>query len=1318
MQLTTELELNATHVDNLYALAKDIDRLEVFVRESPRHVFHFIHHSVQEAVQNYFVETYTIKAIEILPLHVLFPKMQRDYVLNSGPKLKSEFFRRLREEIRNGNLCEVCQYEELKDNQVSKEFIEDMMKDEKDFIDILHTKDKNDIPLMYQLTLVVCEGTIQYILGHTTFKRICSDLELYNQYFYSLLACCKLQGNRTLTEYILMAYSGEDIQNQFLKTNNTNASSKSEEVTYLSPLHVALKHQNKSAMQLLLKHKATFTPVRWQAWPFLHKCCEYGVSQFCCPELLESVYEFENEKTLNPENKLKRDLDYSKIKSVENEDLKDFVLKLHNLFKDPESPEMILLNLVEIPYLDITGKLILSFCSMQAVKERAEEMNKHPMNFANADGNTVLHLYLKLYDDNEGLLEESEGEDIDLENESDCRLLAVEVCNNDSLELIKQRKVVNRSKHLSTIEVLCTSGIDLNMKNKSEQTPLMIEISKSRPSIEAISILLKYGADPNEDQFSQTCLNKIIKQNYKNYKISETIELLSLLIGHKAAVDKKDQNGDNLIFIELKRQNPRIKILRFLININIDMSVKDTLGRNALCLALQLPNDVLQKERVVRALLISKKLNVLSRDKDGRSALGLAILDVKYHEKILKQIVDHETCAYPLHECIKENFAENIKIQALKYLMSTDPRKSNIHAVNDKLETVLITAAKSCPDMDTLFQFLMTNDIDINARDIYKNTALYYVIEASNIDLTKRSATIYLLLSKHPFVHDEDGIKDLHSPLLTALKFLIDRSYIVLTESVMHADEKSIQNSDLESPTPILQNKDVSLNLKIVQKILDIAETDLKAYEADENKRTYLHYCASSRFSDDKTLPICRRLVELGVDVDKKDKDGLTCVDMAFKYSDKNNHTLMYLMSSCNLESFDIDETLQYLADNNSLNVEILKYMKENILSRKKTRNILHYLASIGYEPKSYSKSQRDELFDVLQSCFAVDEENVDSKIPLHIAIEENSRSSCVLNFLRITKSFINKPDDDGNTALHLVLKSEREDSDVLTIVKQMIHLKVNVNSKNEMQQTPLMVAVTCLKERTSTIKAILKEKPDLNLRDREGSTILHHCIEAKKDDFTACSILSLFLDSGLRVPLNSKSWAGLTPLNLAATNVSYSRVLCILKLVHNKDNMAVTVDRKGQSPLYNAADSLSGVHPLIVLERLIRSYIFLRQEDKPYLKTDKGYTVLEVCEKSKYRSLTDLLETKKTCEETIYYIIQKALIDVSGRLFEKSLDKFDDDFLRDNPLIPKKIKTLIADSIPYLSKCRLEHLTDEVPEEDYENESSVPDLENVNNTK
>lgn len=132
------------------------------------------------------------------------------------------------------------------------------------------------------------------------------------------------------------------------------------------------------------------------------------------------IYEFENEKILNYENELKWGLDYSKIKLVENEDLKDFVLKFYNLFKDFELFEKILLNFVEILYLDIMGELILLFCLMLDVKECVKEMNKYLMNFVNVDRNIVFYLYLKLYDEYDGFLEESEDEDIDLENESNC----------------------------------------------------------------------------------------------------------------------------------------------------------------------------------------------------------------------------------------------------------------------------------------------------------------------------------------------------------------------------------------------------------------------------------------------------------------------------------------------------------------------------------------------------------------------------------------------------------------------------------------------------------------------------------------------------------------------------------------------------------------------------------------------------------------------------------------------------------------------------------------------------------------------------------
>lgn len=60
-------------------------------------------------------------------------------------------------------------------------------------------------------------------------------------------------------------------------------------------------------------------------------------------------------------------------------------------------------------------------------------------------------------------------------------------------------------------------------------------------------------------------------------------------------------------------------------------------------------------------------------------------------------------------------------------------------------------------------------------------------------------------------------------------------------------------------------------------------------------------------------VAICKRLVELGVDVNKKDKDGHTCVDMALKYTKKENYnTLVYLLSSINLQDFDVDNSLQY----------------------------------------------------------------------------------------------------------------------------------------------------------------------------------------------------------------------------------------------------------------------------------------------------------------------------------------------------------------------------------------------------------------------
>lgn len=260
------------------------------------------------------------------------------------------------------------------------------------------------------------------------------------------------------------------------------------------------------------------------------------------------------------------------------------------------------------------------------------------------------------------------------------------------------------------------------------------------------------------------------------------------------------------------------------------------------------------------------------------------------------------------------------------------------------------------------------------------------------------------------------------------------------------------------------------------------------------------------------------------------------------------------------------------------------------------------------------------------------------------------------------------------------------------------------------------MVAVECEKDRSCSIAYILEMKPDVNLhlKDRLGLTILHYCIKSPKDDFTAYSILSLFLDSRLPVQVNSYSEEKLTALNMAAKTVSYSRVLCILRLLQSNHCTADTVDDKGQSPLYNTVKSLQGTNPLVVLERLIRSYLFLIHGDSPYIKTNKEYRALDVCKNCP--SLSDLLTTDITDKDEVYSIIQRAWIDVASKRLDKN-NQCDDEcdyVLRWNGSveIDEKMKSLISKSLPYLSYRKLDIRKDEELSEDHDIQSSILDLE------
>lgn len=1292
------------------------DHNEVYVRKSQEEILEFTHLSVQEAVQNYFIETYPENAIDMLPLSKLFLKMHSRYFLDLNPIFQEHFIRRLREEIKTGNVCEVCEFRGLKNKQVAGKILSNLISDASDFKDILNTKDNNDdLPFIYWFTFAASNKTIMDLLRHETLKTVCSQKELYDQHFFSLLASCALPEKIDVVKFILQNYPCYNIQNRYDYKQASDSLTENPIKICLSPLMEAVKTSNDNAILLLIKRKATSPRSIWRGWTFLHACSMYDETQICNREFLQKVFEFEEKSHTNEENEFANILSDNEITVSEK-----MVIEIDKSIARHKSHKNILLCLVDIPELEITDALIKAFCSLQDVNERS---NLHSLNFVDENGNSVLHLFLKCksHDDEEFVMKSKDKTDSSKTESksvaSACTLIEEEIPDED-FSFYTYRKNIEKSKKVRTVQrLLGEKVIDTNLKNKKGETLLLIETSKAMPSFDVIKSLLTYGGNPNEHDINgQTCLHRIISQT--SASTTEVCDFLSILVQNGADVNKQDINGNNPIFVEIQSRKPRTKVLEFLMDAKINMNLVDANGRNALNMALQ-NQDYKDEDKIeiIETLLRSKHINVLSLDKSNISAFSIAISYAERNSEILKLISNHCSCDYPLHECIKEQASEDDKIRALKLLLSYNTRELNEHAFNKEKETLLITASKFCPYMISLFEFLVSLNISVNAKDIFENTALDYLIEAPNeFEFRKRKASISCLLSKNPKVHDED--KQERSPMLRVMQFMMSKSYLCQTDpdlapfqTIERIRNLSLTQSDKNQNVNKL--RDVFVDTYIVRRILEITTADLSTYFGEKG-RTYLHYCTSTRFSDENVLVICNRLVELGVDFCKRDNDELDCVDMALKYCGKDNYDmLVYLLNISKLQHFDVDKALQYLADGNNLHVQIMEYFEKNIFIKKKpTINILHYLASIKYNPKHLNKYEREKLFNCLKRCFPVDEGNADGKIPLHVAIKEDSYVSTVLNFLRISEKCINKADSCGETALHLVLNSDKVDQAIFTIVKQMLKMKADVNARNNFNRTPLMVAVKCSQDRSQTVAYILKIKCDdldLSITDRSGFTILHHCIEAPKDDITACSMLSLFLDSGLSAYINLPSNSGLTPLNLAAKTSSYSRILCILRLLKVKDCQMETVDTRGRTPLYNTADSLQGTHPLIVLERIIRSYIFLLYGDSPDYNTNFDDNVLDVCNTSYFPILSDLLKINITKREKVYSIIRPAYDEVARKGLEKNnniLEKLENMDLWGNLLKEEKMKALISNSLPYLSYCKLDELvSDELVDE--ENQSS-----------
>ncbi|XP_067134797.1 putative ankyrin repeat protein RF_0381 [Centruroides vittatus] len=195
---------------------------------------------------------------------------------------------------------------------------------------------------------------------------------------------------------------------------------------------------------------------------------------------------------------------------------------------------------------------------------------------------------------------------------------------------------------------------------------------------------------------------------------------------------------------------------------------------------------------------------------------------------------------------------------------------------------------------------------------------------------------------------------------------------------------------------------------------------------------------------------------------------------------------------------------------------------------------------------------------------------NVQDKIsdstPLHVLTRafcsnKNTSHQKIKNILRdlVPRCNLHLKDTWGNTALHIVAKSRKDDVEVVEIL---LSGKPDVNSRNFLGETPLSIAINYGNFRTAL--AILNCDVDTGLRDRFECTLLHYA--AKKN---ACAIVKRLLDKGSDV--NAQDPNGDTALHIAAGR-GYTECVSILlkhpEIEINKQNLG------GYTPLMCSVDS------------------------------------------------------------------------------------------------------------------------------------------------
>ncbi|KAI6660064.1 B-cell lymphoma 3 protein [Oopsacas minuta] len=167
------------------------------------------------------------------------------------------------------------------------------------------------------------------------------------------------------------------------------------------------------------------------------------------------------------------------------------------------------------------------------------------------------------------------------------------------------------------------------------------------------------------------------------------------------------------------------------------------------------------------------------------------------------------------------------------------------------------------------------------------------------------------------------------------------------------------------------------------------------------------------------------------------------------------------------------------------------------------------------------------------------------------------------LLYQKATAMNIITPDEDGDTHLHLAIASEKSEL-VKKYIRTLILLKLKLDIKNHLKQTPLHVAV--ITNQPVIIRDLIAAGANVNVSDRNGDNCIHlACKWGDQHTMTA-----LFESKSPIPDFDALNFNGIAPLHLAAIN---NNIECIKLLVQNNAQKNIGDGTSGKTALHHAIE-------------------------------------------------------------------------------------------------------------------------------------------------